>query len=162
VTWLAPRLVHMCVTWLIHMCDMVQVHTTTWLFDMCDMTCSYLWRVIEIGRSHVTHIKYVHIPVHNSSHASQNRKKSCHTYQNCLICVTWLLPMTHVTSYCRHMNESCHTHNEPLHIYAWVMSHIWMSHVTHIMSHCTYMHESCHTYEWVMSRYECTRVSDGV
>jgi len=32
-----------CVTWLIHMCDMTLFICVTWLIHMCDMTYSYVW-----------------------------------------------------------------------------------------------------------------------
>ena len=38
------RVSFICVTWLIHMCDMTWlIHMCTWLIHMCDMTHSHLW-----------------------------------------------------------------------------------------------------------------------
>jgi len=76
----------MCVTWLIHMCDMTHLHDTftcvTWLIHVCDMTHSHVW--------HVTHDDlYVTWLIQS------------HGWHDSFMCVTWLIHMCDMT----HLHE---------------------------------------------------------
>jgi len=130
------RVLHICVTWLIHMC----IH-------MYDMTHSHVWH-------------YSVLFVTSFIHASQRYDESCHTYargssaSTSVMSHVWMGHVTRMNGSC-HMYEwvmshvwMCHVTYTPTHdscdIYGWVVSHTWISHVTH-------MNESCLTYEWVMS-----------
>jgi len=148
-----------CVTWLIHMCDMTHSYVchdsficVTWLIHMCDMTQSYVWHDSFICVTWLIHIC--------------DRTRS-YVWHDSFICVTWLVKksdiaapryrresdMSHVT----HMNESCHTYER-------VMSHAGvspsishrvsdMSHVTQ-MSHVTRMSHVAPRYRSCRRMYE--------
>ena len=94
----------MCVTWLIHMCDMTHScvwHDSficvTWLIHVCDMTHSYMkWWGLRLR---------THLSIYHCTHINESR----HTYE-------WV--MSHMwMSHGTHVNESCHT-------YEWDMAHI--------------------------------------
>ena len=74
-----------CVTWLIHMCDMTHSYVwhdtficVTWLIHICDMTHSYVW-----------HDSFIcvtwHIHMCDMTHS--------YVWHDAFICVTWLIHM---------------------------------------------------------------------
>jgi len=93
-----------CVTWLIHMCDVthsyvryVPYHSCVW----CDLFCVTF-------NIHMENVKRIN--------------ESRHTYK-------WVMShiwMWHALCHIQHPYKICPTH------YAWVTSHIYMSHVTHM------------------------------
>ena len=99
----------MCVTWLIHVCDMTHSYVwhdsficVTWLIHMRDTLCSFscvtwLW---------VSHVTYGWVMSHIN--------ESCHTYVRHSVFVF----MCHMT-----LSESCHIWVSHV-TYEWVMSHI--------------------------------------
>ena len=111
-----------CVTWLVHMCDMTHsyvwhgsficVNVCVWYGYMCDMTRSYVW----------------------------------HVWHDSCICVTWLIHM------CERMCEPYHTYEWAMAHICTDMSHEWMCHVTHRIRYTTHIKVLCHTYECVTSR----------
>jgi len=158
-----------CVTWLIHMCDMTHSYVwhdsficVTWLIHACDMTCwfecslrarlgciLYVWRESFICVTWFTHMcdmTHSECAPESHSHSAFYVCDMNHSYvwYDSLICVTWL---THRCDETHHYVCPCTIPPErdsSCHTYEWVMSHIWVSHVTH-------MSESCHTYEWFTS-----------
>jgi len=139
------------VTWLTHirvMCDMTHSYTwhdslicVTWLIHTCDMNISYvcmthlkfIWHASSIGATWLIHLFGT---THSYKwHDSFNGTSSCfyflflspHLYfPDSLWWVMSYIWTCHVTR----MNESCHT-------YEWVMSYIWTCHVTR---HVTRIH----------------------
>jgi len=78
-----------CVTWLIHICDMTHSYVwhdsficVTWLIHMCDMTYSYVWHDSFIC---VT----CHIHMCDMTHS--------YMWHDSFICVTWLIHMCDMT-----------------------------------------------------------------
>jgi len=159
-----------CVTWLIHMCDMT--HSYVWhdLFT-CDMTHAFEWHdsTCDIWVTWLIHTR--HMSYHTMKESYHFIRVTYEWYDSHKI--RWHVPswLLHCNTHCNtatlaatHCNTCCNTlhdtrrrwiatnwwmshvahMNESCHTYEWVMSHIWMSHVTH-------MNESCHIYEWVMS-----------
>ena len=134
-----------CVTWLIHTCEMGSVFCFALLVPQVLLSV-----MSRVQMSHATRMN-----------------ESCHTYE-------WVMPRVRM-SHATRVDLPCHTHEwVKSHIwmsqsccntYKCVMPHIWMSHIidpqasasvlrvmSHIwMRHVTYMNESSHTYEWVMS-----------
>jgi len=149
VTWL----VHMCVIWLIHTCDM------TWLIHMCDMTHSYVWRdsfvcvkwpfcMCEIAYSYVWHDWFICttwlIHICDMMH-------SC-VWHKSFICVTWLMHMCDVThSYMWYDLFICATWR--IHGCDMTQSYLWlccMCHCTHILVTCIQIHvcDMTDSYVW--------------
>ena len=126
----------MCVTWLIHMCDMTHSYVwhdsficVTWLIHMCDMTHPYVWHDSFICVTYLIHM----------CATTRSQISYLWTSHGTHEWVMWHMCTSHShiwISEVAHMNESWHT-------YEWVMARIWMRHVTH-------MNEAWHRYEWDM------------
>jgi len=106
-----------CVTWVIHTCDMTHSHVwhdsftcVTWLMHTCDTT-DFTFDITAMAHIWMSHMN-----------------ESWHTYKWVMSHI-WMSHVAHIRHYCHgtHMNES----------YEWVMSHIWMSHVAHIRHYCS-------------------------
>jgi len=165
----------LCVTWLIHMCDMTHSYVwhdsflcVTWRIHMCGMTHSYVWYDSFICVIWIMHMC--------------DMMHSC-VWHDSLICVTWLIRICDMThSYAWHDSFICvirlihmcdFTHFYVWHdscicvtwlIYKCDMSHWFVWHdsyaahnyrVAMVMSHI-----SCHTYEWVMSHIWMSHVTN--
>ena len=146
-----------CVTRLIHLCDMTQPSVwhdsficVTCLIHLCDMTRSSLWHdsiicvtgpfrmcdMMHIWISHGTHMNelcHTHEWVVRINLCDMTQSYLCH---DSFICVTWRSSMWHHSSiwmsHGTNMNESWHT-------YEWVMAHLWMSRVTHMNESCPFI-----------------------
>jgi len=142
----------MCVTWLIHMCDMTQsyvwhdsfmchsyvYHEDTHMTESCQTNA---WVTLHIWRSHVTHI-YMGSNAWNNPDMAQIQRGNTSPW------VMSHMRMSHVT----YMNVSCRTHPHPHQkttnllacnagedlphnswpTWHWVQTHVWTSHVAHI------------------------------
>jgi len=107
-----------CVTWRIHMCDVIYSHVwhdsfmcVTWLIHMCDVTYSYVWRdsficitwlihVCDVTHSYVWHDSLMCVTY--LAHMCDRRIHVCdmtHSYvwHDSFICVTWLIHMCDMT-----------------------------------------------------------------
>ena len=123
----------MCVTWLIHMCDMTHSCVwhysfiyVTWLIHMCDMTHSYVLRVsCDMTYPYVYHDS---IHVCDMTHLYIWHTHSCVPY-DAFMCVAWLM----------HMHGSCHTHKRVTR-YLWHDSFISLPRIN--MTHSYLYHES--------------------
>jgi len=155
----------LCVTLLIHMCDMT--HSYVWHDSFICVTWTYESR---LALDYVCGASFVRVRVHVRVHvcvpvlvpvpvpvpvsacacacvcACASRLLNMLHSGNLLCCIhhMWKSHVSHVNaSYHIHEWVSCVTNiNEACHTYEWVLSHvthIWMS------------FESCHTYKWVLS-----------
>jgi len=106
-----------CVTWLIHMCDLthctggwsriMQRLRETWLIHMCDVTHSYVWRDSFICVTWLIHMCDVTHCTGGWSRMMQRLRETwlihkcdvTHSYvwRDSFICVTWLIQMCDVT-----------------------------------------------------------------
>ena len=85
-----------CVTWLIHPCDMTHSHDSficvTWLIHMCDMTHSYAWHDSFICVTWLIHMR-------DMTHS--------YAWHDSFICVPWHIHMCAIKhSYMRDMTRS--------------------------------------------------------
>jgi len=133
-----------CVTWLIHMCDMTHSHVwhdsfiyVTWLIHMCDMTHSHVW--------HDSFIYDTYTCVH---------RVCAHEFVS--MC-TWVREYVHMSSWvCAHENPRdpnyfhvCDT----IHSYVWHDSFICVTWLNHI---CDMTHSYVtHTRTWTHSMCTC-------
>jgi len=144
-----------CVTWLIHMCDMT--HSYVWHDSFICVTHSYVWLI------HVCQVQRA------------AALWTCHTNQWVMFVIqvpflysygTWRVPYERVMS---HVNESCQSrgrdnvYEESCHV---GINHVTMNDSCQIrMSHVTYesvishMNESCYTRELVMSHIWMSHVT---
>ena len=141
-----------CVTWLIHMCDMTHLYTwhdsflyLTWLIHMCDMTHSHVWH---------DPFMYVTWLIHkcDMTHSHVTRLSS-YVWRDSFVCVTWLI-------YIRDVNDMliCKRHIfhvmyifEPCHSWIQLMRHVW-----HIdMCAMTQCHRQLHTSRASFIRVTC-------
>ena len=147
-------LLFMCVTWLIHVCDVTHSHEwhdsfirVTWLIHVCEMTHSYVWHdsficvtwlvrrarhntathcnELENSATHYNTVQHMH---HTHTYAGYATNQEVVRQRSQLV---WRSHVANVKKSCR--------------IYEGVMSPIWKCHVAH-------MKGSCCTLEWVVSR----------
>ena len=169
-----------CVTWLIHMCDVTHSYVwrdwficLTWLIHMCDMTDSYVWHdsficvtwlihMCDVTHSYVRHDSFICVTWLlqrcDVTHSYGDMTDS-YVRRDSFICVTWLIhirDMTHpYTTWLMHMRH--HSHKWISHICDRLihMCDMTESYVWHEWFMCvTWMnHKRCimHTYEWVIS-----------
>jgi len=98
-----------CVTWLIHTCDMTRSYVwhdsfiyVTWLIHMCDMTHSYVWHdsficvtwlihMCNMTHSYVLHDSFICVP--RLIYACD--MTHLYVWHDSFICVTWLIHIRH-------------------------------------------------------------------
>ena len=150
-----------CVTWLIHMCDITSPYVwhdsfrrVTSPIHMCDMTHSYVWHDSFICVTWLSHTSDMTSP---------------YTWHNSITCVTWLMHMCDMThSYVGHDSFTCVTWLirmcDMTPIYVWYDARPW--HLGTINGvHVTHMNGSCHNsmtrliHQWHMAhsymRHDC-------
>jgi len=171
-----------CVTWLIHVCDMTHPYVwhdsficVTWLIYMCDLTHLYVWHDsftcpcrCMIWSARVWRETYKSWRVRccgaawGSSAAVVWMNHVPHD-ESCPICVMFCMIAPCPLWGMSHMNGSCHLCEWVMSLmnvtwlidvpYEWVMSPMWKSHVPHECEG----HDSCHTY--IMSHVPCVNTS---
>ena len=138
-----------CVTWLIHICDMTHtrcIHVgpyifmyrysysrssficVTWLIHMCKMTHSYV-----CDMTHTRCIQMGPISLYINTIALSRHS---YVWHDSFVCVTWLIPMCDMT----------HSMCDMTHSYVWHDSFICVNWLIHIcdMTHSYVWHESFH------------------
>ena len=134
----------MCVTWLIHMCDMTHSHVwhdwftcVTWLIHICDMTHSYVWHdaftwvtwlihMCDMKHSYIWHNSWlIHVSDMTHSHTTVRHNTGLiHTYECVVMSLTW---MSHVLCRTRHDSFICVT--RPIHM----CNITWVTGLFHVM-----------------------------
>ena len=161
----------MCVTWLVHTCDMTHIHMcdmthsnvwhdsficVTWLIHMCDMIRSYVWYDSSMCVQHNDESQHFNESESeaesrlNATHCDtmQHTATLCNTLQHTatrrlvlLTCRTMQYAARHTAIYCNTLQHTA-THCNMQSCSAHTE---WvMSHIW--ISHVTHVSESCHTY----------------
>jgi len=137
-----------CVTWLIHMCDMTHSHVwhdsftyVTWPIRMCGTTHSYVWHDSSICVTWLIHMCDV-------AHS--------HMWHGSFICVTWLIhvcDMTHsYVTWLIHMCDMTLHMCDMTHSYVWHGSFTCVTWLIHMcdMTHSHMWHDSFVCVAWLI------------